>query len=166
MKSLIVYCSTHGTTAKATHLLRKQIEGDVIVINLDKTKLHSDLELFDSVVIGGSIHAGSIQGKIKKFMKEHEDVLERKNLGLFLCCMREGQEAHLQFENAFPPNLREAAIAKGLFGGEFVFSKMNFFEKIIAKSVSGETTDLSKLDVGAINEFANTFNRQNKFLLV
>ena len=166
MKSLIVYCSTHGTTAKAAHLLRKRIEGDVIAINLDKTKLHSDLELFDSVLIGGSIHAGSIQGKIKKFMKEHEDVLRRKNLGLFLCCMREGQEAYTQFENAFPPSLREAAIAKGLFGGEFIFSKMNFFEKIIAKSVSGSTEEISHLDLGSINDFAETVNLNNKYLPV
>ena len=166
MKSLIVYCSTHGTTAKAAHLLRKRIEGDVIAINLDKTKLHSDLELFDSVLIGGSIHAGSIQGKIKKFMKEHEDVLRRKKLGLFLCCMREGQEAHTQFENAFPPSLREAAIAKGLFGGEFIFSKMNFFEKIIAKSVSGSTEEISHLDLGSINDFAETVNLNNKYLPV
>lgn len=166
MKSLIVYCSTHGTTAKAAHLLRKKIEGDVIAINLDKSKLHSDLELFDSVVIGGSIHAGSIQGKIKKFMKEHEGLLQRKNLGLFLCCMREGQEAHLQFENAFPPSLRKLAIAKGLFGGEFIISKMNFFEKIIAKSVSGSAEEISHLDLEAINEFAETFNRNNKYVPV
>jgi menaquinone-dependent protoporphyrinogen oxidase len=166
MKSLIVFCSTHGTTAKAAHLLRKQIEGDVIVINLEKTKLHSDLELFDSVIIGGSIHAGSIQGKIKKFMKENDDVLQRKNLGLFLCCMREGEEAFKQFDNVFPRRLREAAVAKGLFGGEFVFSRMNFFEKIIARSVSGSTDDKSNLDVEAIREFATIFNRSNKFLPV
>ncbi|MBT2637822.1 flavodoxin domain-containing protein [Bacillus sp. ISL-39] len=166
MKSLIVYCSTHGTTAKAAHLLRKRIEGDIIAINLDKTKLHSDLELFDSVIIGGSIHAGSIQGKIKKFMKEHEDVLRRKNLGLFLCCMRDGQEAYSQFENAFPSYLREAAIAKGLFGGEFIFSKMNFFEKMIAKSVSGSTEEISHLDLGSINEFAETFNTNKKYVPV
>jgi menaquinone-dependent protoporphyrinogen oxidase len=166
MKSLIVFCSTHGTTAKAAHLLRKQIEGDVIVINLEKTKLHSDLELFDSVIIGGSIHAGSIQGKIKKFMKENDDVLQRKNLGLFLCCMREGEEAFKQFDNVFPHQLRELAVAKGLFGGEFVFSRMNFFEKIIARSVSGSTDDKSNLDEEAIREFATTFNRSNKFLPV
>ncbi|RSD26781.1 flavodoxin domain-containing protein [Mesobacillus subterraneus] len=166
MKSLIVYCSTHGTTAKAAHVLRKQIEGDVIAINLDKTKLHSDLELFDSVIVGGSIHAGSIQAKIKKFIKENEEVLKRKNLGLFLCCMREGKEALQQFEHVFPPGIRESAIARGMFGGEFIFSKMNFFEKVIAKSVSGGTTDLSNLDEEAIREFADTFNKNSKYLPV
>jgi menaquinone-dependent protoporphyrinogen oxidase len=101
MKSLIVFCSTHGTTAKAAHLLRKKIEGEVIVINLERTRLHSDLEIFESVIIGGSIHGGSIQGKLKKFMREHHEVLHRKNLGLFLCCMREGKEAHEQFDRVF-----------------------------------------------------------------
>lgn len=99
-------------------------------------------------------------------MKENDDVLQRKNLALFLCCMREGEEAFKQFDNVFPLRLREAAAAKGLFGGEFVFSKMNFFEKIIARSVSGSTDDKSNLDVEAIREFATTFNRSNRFLPV
>lgn len=166
MKSLIVFCSTHGTTAKAAHILRKQIEGDVIVVNLERTKLHSDMDLFDSVIIGGSIHGGSIQAKMKKFMKEHRDVLPRKNLGLFLCCMKEGLEANEQFDYVFPHVLREAAIVKGLFGGEVIFSKMNLFEKIIVKNVSHLKDDTSHLDLDAISEFARTFNRNNKFLPV
>lgn len=163
MNSLIVYCSTHGTTTKAVNLLRKQLVGEVIAINLDKRQPYSDLELFDRIIIGGSIHAGSIQKKIKLFIQEHEDVLQRKDLGLFLCCMRDGQEAQVQFEHAFPAHLREAATAKGYFGGEFIFSKMNFFEKMIIKSVSGEKKDLSKLDVQAIQEFADIFNRNSRF---
>ncbi|WP_210364183.1 flavodoxin domain-containing protein [Bacillus sp. REN3] len=166
MKCLIVFCSTHGTTAKAAHLLRKQIEGDVVVLNLQRTKLYSDLEFFDAVIIGGSIHAGSIQGKVKRFMKENMDILERKNVGLFLCCMREGQEAHAQFDHAFPERLRETAIAKGLFGGEFIFSKMNFFEKMVVKNVSGVNQDQSTLDLESISEFARTFNKNNKLTLV
>lgn len=164
MKSLIVFCSTHGTTAKAAHLLRKKIEGEVIVINLERTRLHSDLEIFDSVIIGGSIHGGSIQGKLKKFMREHHEVLHRKNLGLFLCCMREGKEAHEQFDRVFPASLREAVIAKGLFGGEFIFEKMNFFEKLIVKNISDTTEDVSNLDLDSIQDFAHTFNRNNKLL--
>lgn len=166
MKSLIVFCSTHGTTAKAAHMLRKQIEGDVIVLNLQRTNLHSDVEIFDSVIIGGSIHAGSIQGRIKKFMKDHHEVLVTKNLGLFLCCMKEGQEAHEQFDHVFPASLRESAIAKGIFGGEFIVSKMNFLEKILVRSVSGVTDDTSNLKLDSITEFAHTYNRNNKYLSV
>jgi menaquinone-dependent protoporphyrinogen oxidase len=161
MKSLIVYCSSHGTTSKASLLLRKELEGDVVVVNLKRTKLHSDVGLFDTVIIGGSIHAGSIQGKVRKFIKENRDDLMTKNIGLFLCCMREGQEAEQQFDNAFPEALRERAVARGFFGGEFLLSKMNFFEKQIVKRVGGVTEDTCKLNSQAIQEFAQALNRRH-----
>jgi menaquinone-dependent protoporphyrinogen oxidase len=161
MSSLIVYCSSHGTTSKAALLLRKELEGDVVVVNLNRTKLHSNVGLFDTVIIGGSIHAGSIQGKVRKFIKENRDDLMTKNIGLFLCCMREGQEAQQQFENAFPGTLRVRAVAKGFFGGEFLFSKMNFFEKQIVKRVVGITEDTCKLNSQAIQEFAQALNHRH-----
>jgi len=158
MKVLIVYCSSHGTTTKAALLLKKQIKGDVIVLNLNKAKLHSDVDLFDAVIIGGSIHTGSVQGRIKKFVKENLSVLKTKKIGLFLCCMREGQIAQEQFENAYPLELRERAIATGFFGGEFLVSKMNFFEKQLVKRVGKVTADISRIDEQAIGEFADSFN--------
>lgn len=158
MKTLIVYCSSHGTTTKAALLLKKKLEGDVVVLNLNRAKLQSDVDLFDAVIIGGSIHAGHIQGKIKKFMKENRDVLMKKKIGLFLCCMREGELAKEQFENAYPLDLREIAVATGFFGGEFLVSKMNFFEKQIVKRVSKVTTDTSRINERAIGEFAYLFN--------
>jgi len=159
MKILVVYCSSHGTTTKAALQVKKQLKGDVIVLNLNKAKLHSDLELFDAIIIGGSIHTGSIQGRIKKFIKEHLPVLKTKKIGLFLCCMREGEIAQKQFESAYPNELRESAVATGIFGGEFLVSKMNFFEKQLVKVVGGVTTDTSRIDEAAIKEFADLFNR-------
>ncbi|WP_404330865.1 flavodoxin domain-containing protein [Mesobacillus maritimus] len=165
MKVLIVYCSSHGTTTKAALLLKKQIKGDVIVLNLNKAKLHSDVDLFDAVIIGGSIHTGSIQGRVKKFVKENLSVLRTKRIGLFLCCMREGQIALEQFENAFPIELRKQATATGIFGGEFLVSQMNFFEKQLVKRVGGVTTDTSRIDEEAIGEFADVFNTKQNVTL-
>jgi menaquinone-dependent protoporphyrinogen oxidase len=159
MKSLIVFCSSHGTTAKAAHLIRKHLEGDVITINLNRTKLHSDIDIFDAVIIGGSIHAGMIQRKVKKFVKENQEVLRTKQLGLFLCCAHEGELAKEQFENAYPKELRDAAVVTGLFGGEFLISQLNFLEKWMVKQVSGVATDTSKLDYQSIMEFIDRFNQ-------
>ncbi|MGM0902148.1 MAG: flavodoxin domain-containing protein [Bacillota bacterium] len=165
MKVLIVYCSSHGTTTKAALQLKKQLEGDVIVLNLNKAKLHSDVDLFDAVIIGGSIHTGSVQGRVKKFIKENLSVLSTKKIGLFLCCMREGQIAQNQFQSAFPEELRDRAVATGIFGGEFLVSKMNFFEKQLVKRVGKVTTDTSRIDEEAIEEFAGVFNTKQSVAL-
>ncbi|MCM3585487.1 flavodoxin domain-containing protein [Mesobacillus maritimus] len=155
MKVLIAYCSSHGTTTKAALLLKKKLVGDVVVVNLNTTKLQSDLELFDAVIIGGSIHVGGIQGKVKKFMKENDTVLRRKKLGLFVCCMREGEDAKQQLEHVFPVELREHASKIGVFGGECSMSNLNFIEKQLVKRVGNAA---SKINQQAIEEFAREFN--------
>jgi menaquinone-dependent protoporphyrinogen oxidase len=158
MKSLIVYCSSHGTTEKAVHLLSENLEGEVFTVDLKREGLKMDLSNFEMVIIGGSIHAGSIQRKVKQFIKEFHAELLTKELGLFLCCMHEGEVAIEQFNNAFPIDLRKNSDAMGLFGGEFLVSKMNFLERQMVKKVSGVSADQSNLDLEAIKEFASKLN--------
>lgn len=157
MKTAIVFSSTHGTTEKAAHLLSEQIEGEVKIINLGKQP-KQDIGEFDAVIIGGSIHAGSIQPEVKQFIERNKGVLSGKKVGLFLCCMFEGEKAQKQFEEAYPGDIRNASVANGLFGGEFLFGKMNFLQKLIVKKVSGVTSDVSNINNGEIKKFAAAFN--------
>lgn len=159
MKSLIVYCSSHGTTEKAVGLLSEHLEGEVLTVDLKREKTEFNLKDFEVVIIGGSIHAGNIQRKIKQFINRNHDELLLKELGLFLCCMHDGDTAIEQFNHAFPQDLRKNSVAMGLFGGEFLVSKMNFLERQIVKKASGVTEEQSKLDIGAILDFAFKINR-------
>jgi menaquinone-dependent protoporphyrinogen oxidase len=161
VKYLLVYCSSHGTTEKAATILANHLKGEVVQLNLNK-KLESQyqVDLFDSIIIGGSIHAGMIQRKVKRFIENNHESLLRKQIGFFLCCMYEGDVAREQFDNAFPIDLRVRAVAKGLFGGEYLFIKMNFIEKMIVRKVSGVATETSNLDTSAILQFAQTFNEK------
>jgi menaquinone-dependent protoporphyrinogen oxidase len=164
MRSLIIYCSSHGTTEKAVRLLTENLQGEVLAVDLKREKTEYDLNSYDTVIIGGSIHAGQIQRKLKQFMKDNHDVLVDKNLGLFLCCMRDGDAATEQFNNAFPQELRKGSAAMGLFGGEFLVTKMNFFERQIVKKVDGIITDQSKLDSESIMQFASKLNNVKSFV--
>ncbi|MEH7334343.1 flavodoxin domain-containing protein [Neobacillus drentensis] len=164
MKCLIVYCSSHGTTEKAVQYLKEQLLGDILTLDLKREKLDLDLSYYDKVIVGGSIHAGRIQRRIKKFIELHHDALIETDLGLFLCCMRDGDTAIEQFNNAFPRDLRKNSDALGLFGGEFLFSKMNFLEKQIVKKVVGVTTEQSNLDFEAIKDFAAKINHLKSFV--
>lgn len=157
MKTAIVYSSSHGTTEKAAQLLKENLVGEVELINLKKNS-DPDMGEYGSVIVGSSIHAGSIQAKVKSFIGKNLNVLLDKKIGLFLCCMYEGEEARKQYEKGYPEELRKAALAQGLFGGEFIFSKMNFIERKIIKKISGVTSDVSKIDYDAIKKFASEFN--------
>lgn len=157
MDSLIVYCSSHGTTARAAGILAERINGFVDMVDLSKQK-DPDITDYDSVIIGGSIHAGNIQRKVKQFINKNHDALLTKKIGFFLCCYREGDEARAQFENAFPADLRALAKSVGLFGGEFIFSDMNLIERIIVKKVAGVSGDHSTFNLESIDKFADQFN--------
>jgi menaquinone-dependent protoporphyrinogen oxidase len=157
MSTLIVYITTHGCTEKAAQMLKEQLKDDVTIVNLKKSS-RPDLSSFDTIIIGGSIHAGRIQGRVKRFCQAHLDTLKQKRLGLFLCCMEEGDTAQKQFDEAFPAELRTHAAVTGLFGGEFDFDKMSFFYRAIIKKMAGTTENVSKIKKDNIHQFAAKLN--------
>jgi len=158
MHTLIVYASRHGTTAASSERLAALVGGDVTVKQLKRHNRRIDLAPYDRILIGGSIHAGHIQGRVRKFCEKYEAQLLTKPLGLFLCCMEEGETAQQQFDHAFPENLRKHALACGFFGGEFRIERMNFVERYIIKKVVKVEDSISKMNEAAIREFAATLS--------
>lgn len=156
MATLIVYMSQHGCSEKATQLLVSSLSDDITLVRLDGVP-DPDLTRFDRVIIGGSIHMGEIQRGIRKYCERNMDELLKRRVGLFLCCMFEGDVARKQFEAAFPPELIGHATVTGLFGGEISFDKMTALEQMIVKKVAKIDHDVSRLNVSAIKEFARTF---------
>ena len=126
------------------------------LIDLEKNP-NPDISQADRIILGGSIHAGMVQKSIKDFYTRNRNTLLQKELGLYLCCMMKEEEVS-QFENAFPEDLRKHARASLLPGGEFNFSKMNFFEKTIVKKVSGVKENISMIDEMKIFEFCQSFS--------
>lgn len=154
MKTAIVYVSNHGTTEKVAQRLRQEVgETNCTLINLRQEKV-VDPNQYDCYIIGGSIHAGFIQKRIRKFCEENMVELLQKRLGLFICCMNEA-EAQAEFERAFPELLRSHATSKKIVGGEFLVEKMNFFERLIIKKISGVTETVSKLNEQALKELVS-----------
>ncbi|MEN8118459.1 MAG: flavodoxin domain-containing protein, partial [Bacteroidota bacterium] len=80
MKTLIAYCTTHGCTGKTAIKLKDFLGDDVHLINLKQEK-NPDLKEYEQVIIGGSIHAGQIQKRIKEFSIKNLDELQTKELG-------------------------------------------------------------------------------------
>lgn len=153
MKTAIIYSTKHGCTDKCAQALSNEFETETKLVNLTLTT-NINLSEFDIIIIGGSIHAGMINKSIKNFIKKNHDILISKKLGLFLCCLFEGEKALQQFQDAYPDSIREKAIAHGLFGGELDFDKMNFFEKAIVKKVAHVEKSTSKISYTNIKNFA------------
>ncbi len=166
MKTLIAYSTTHGCTEKTANELKDFLGGTVHLVNLKKFP-QPDISEYNKVIIGGSIHAGCIQKRVKEFCNKNVTELKEKELGLFICCMEEGEKAELQLQNAFPKTLLLNAKAKACFGGEFNLGKMNFFQKMIVKKVAHIEHNTSKINHESIRSFSNKMDKIfNPFLFL
>jgi menaquinone-dependent protoporphyrinogen oxidase len=158
VKTLIAYSTKYGCTEKCAKEISQGLKGDVATVNL-KTNKQPDISEFDMIVLGGSIYAGRIRKELQNFVSANLEALLEKNVALFVCGMQEGEESIKELNNAFPESLRKKAIMKEFFGGEFIFSKMKFLDKAIAKKVSGMETDISHLDKEKIRSFIDMLNK-------
>lgn len=162
MKSLIVYCSSYGTTKKAAQLIKKHLTGEVELVNLENVTNLQITDGFETVIIGSSIQLGQIHKKIKMFVDENVNQLLQKNLGLFVCCLKD-EAAELQLNNNLPIEIRNHANT-AIFGGEIVFSKLTLFEKLVVKNIAGIKEDTFTLNEQAIKDFALRMNENTNLV--
>ncbi len=157
MRDLILFGSKYGTTETCANKLKEYMGGEVEVININKDS-NISLDIYESIIIGSPVYAGMFDKEIKKFIEDNKDKLATKKLGLFMCCMSDDKRVIQQFEENVPKEILEKAKIKESFGGEFKFSKMNFFEKIIIKMIAKKDKSLGKVDgktdINKINEAA------------
>ena len=152
MKIGIIYATTHGCTEKCVLKVKTGLSEEIESFNIKKNP-KPQIDGYDTILIGGSIHAGRIQNSIQKFCKKHLDALLKKKIGLFICCMEKGKKAEEQLINAFPLELLDHAKAKGYFGGAFDFDRMNFIEKAIIKKVANIDQSISNISEESIQNF-------------
>ncbi|HOZ15992.1 MAG TPA: flavodoxin domain-containing protein [Tenuifilaceae bacterium] len=152
MKTAIVYATSHGTTEKVANIIASKL-GNTTLINLKKSG-HIDLTQYQQVIIGGSIHAGGIQRKVREFCQRNMVQLLQMRVGLFICAMNE-PEFDNELKMSFPELLRNHAISKKVVGGEFIIEKMNFIEKFLVKKISGVSQTISKIDENRVVELVS-----------
>lgn len=164
MRSLIIYGTKKGTTEACAKKLKGYMKGEVEVINIKDIK-DIDINNYDTVIIGSSVYAGQFIKEIKEFIQSNINKLKDKTIGLFICCMSQGEIIDKQFKDNVPEEILQAAKVKENFGGEFKFSKMNFFEKTIIKMIAKKDeslgnvdgkTDISRINENNIKVFADT----------
>lgn len=151
MKTLLIYVSKHGCTAKCAQELASQLGRETTLANLREGT--PDLKEFDGIILGGPIYAGNLPQEMKKFMSANGDSLQNKKLGLFICCgqVENGPE---QLDTAFPQALRSHASVQASFGGAISLEKQNFLIRTMLKKVMKIQASYESIDSEAIADFA------------
>ena len=138
MRTLIVYGTKYGAARVCAERIANELGREADVVNLaDGGDL--DLDAYDLVVVGTSIYMGRPRKEVRAFCRARLETLLKKRVGLFLCCVQDG-EPHLggQFAAAFPAPLLGHAAARAQLGGVVDFTKLSRLDRFIMTKVAGD----------------------------
>jgi len=152
MKTLIAYSTTLGCTEQCASKLKEDLGDDVEMVRISRRRRYN-LDDYTNIIIGGSIHEGMIQRSVFKFCENNLDILLKKHVGLFVCCMDPDANEQELIQQAFPDKLVENALASGFFGGELNIKKMNLLQKIMTRKAARLKKE-PDIDFQKILEFA------------
>jgi menaquinone-dependent protoporphyrinogen oxidase len=158
MKVLVAYRSKYGFTEGCAKMLAERIRGEVELLELRQRKLVS-LAPFDVVLLGGSIYGGAIQREVSAFCNRQREALLERPVGLFLCCLYEGEKAQAQMQEVFPGWLLAHAIGSYHLGGGFEIEKLRFLDRFMAKRVVGLNQSRSVINERSIDELCERVNQ-------
>lgn len=152
MNTLIAYSTTLGCTEQCASKLKDDLGDDVEMIRISRRR-RFNLEQYDTIIVGGSIHEGMIQRSVYKFCENNLSELLQKQVGLFVCCMDPDANEQELIARAFPEKLVDQALANGFFGGELNIKKMNLLQKIMTRKAARLQKE-PDIDFQKILEFA------------
>lgn len=133
-KSLVLFYSSHGNSEKILKELVSQVKGEV---DLSPIKGFNPAHLadYDRIALGGSIHAGRMQKKVKDFAAKNAEALTSKPLALFIGCL--DKEKPVEYiETSFPPEVVAHAELKTGIGGDVVMEKLPGFMRMMMKKIT------------------------------
>jgi menaquinone-dependent protoporphyrinogen oxidase len=154
---LIVYRSKYGCTERCCRELARQIGAESVIVDLASRRV-PDVRDFGAVLIGGSIYGGKVQRQVASFCDRRETDLRNVPVALFICCLYEGEHARAQLKAAFPDWLTAHAFATAVFGGELRYQGLTLLDKVLVRSVSPVSKDVSHLRPEAVRAMADTVN--------
>lgn len=128
-KIIVVYASKYGSTKQYAQWIASGLSCEA---KEWKTVLPSDLNNYDTVIFGGGIYAGGINGIA--FLTKNFHLIREKNIILFTCGLADPQEeknrSHIQASLAklLTPEM-QSQIRCFFFRGAIDYSKLTFIHK-------------------------------------
>ena len=143
MASFLVYYGTgEGQTAKvADRIVRVLTERghDATGVNAADEPADCDVEEYDAVLVGASIHGGKHQQSVTDFVTANRDALSEKPTAFFQVSMssatEEGEEQAAGYVEAFLGETEWHPDRIAQFGGALRFSEFGFLKRFMVKQV-------------------------------
>ena len=140
MKTLVLYQSKTGNTEKYAQDIAKRVNADIFPLKRFKAK---KLAEYDTIVFGGWVKAGKIQG-IDEFLSNW-DLMKEKNVIIFSVGMsfadKDTRAAMIETNVLYDYHMRYYQ-----FRGSFDFNKLGPIEKFLMKKAVGQIANNPELN--------------------
>ena len=143
MKILVAYRTRYGCTRRYALLLAEKLAAEVTVADLRREGRLSPAA-FDLVLLGSPIYAGAVPVGVTRFCERHRSELLRVRVGLFICCLYEGQRARAQLDSAFPDWLSLHAFGRWALGGEIRLEGLSLFDRLLVRALKRDVENISR----------------------
>jgi len=168
---LVPYGTGEGQTGKVAERIAEELEShghEATAVDVKELPGDLDLEDYDAVLVGASIHAGRHQKAVRKFVAANRDVLVRKPTGFFQVSLSSADEDSEAEAVGYVDELVEATDWHpdriGLFGGALRFSQYGFLMRAMMKRVARKaypeadtSGDVEFTDWESVESFADEF---------
>ena len=135
---LICYGTGEGQTEKVAGRIADELGArghEPRAVNV--TEVGADLDGYDAVLVGASIHAGRHQKAVRKFVSANRDALATKPNGFFQVSLSSAEEESAEEAVGYVDELVETTNWHpdriGLFGGALRFSQYGFLTRALMK---------------------------------
>ena len=157
MKAALVYRSRYGTTERCAREIASGIHCDADLFDL-RRKPVPILNEYGLVIIGGPIYAGKGMVAIRRFCDAHREELLQRDVGLFICCLYDGEKAEEELARSYPEWLAAHAYARTWLGGAIEIGKLKPIDRFLTRKVGGAQADVDTVDAERIRAFCAATN--------
>ena len=156
MKTLVVYASKKGYAKECARHVADGIGSDSIAVQVGREANTANIDNYEAVIVGGSIHMGNLSGSLKSWLANHAQELLEKPLGLFVCGLGE-EEQEQYFTKNFPSELLEHAKIKCYLGASLILKQYNPIIRAMMKKITKKDEDIHMERPEAVKACADAF---------